>query len=343
MTHINDQIHTHSNPDCHVCGTRGEPLYQRLQDRLFSAPGKWDLKRCQDPRCGLVWLDPMPAEEDIEQFYETYYTHQDKAPPNNYLRGAYRRLAAGYTASRYGYRSNGGSRLDQILGRLIYLLPGRRADLDARVFFLKSQSGGRLLEVGCGGGAILNSLQKLGWATEGLDFDPNSIRNAQAKGLKVHLGGLEQQEYPDNTFDVIVMSHVIEHVPDPLALLRECLRIVKLGGKVVTITPNANSWGHHLYGVDWRGLEPPRHLHIFTQKSLTKIALMAGFEKNKCWSVGRARAILLASRSLHRTDGIMKRYPLSMRLWAEGMELIEWLLLKMGRVEGEEIVLVCKK
>lgn len=103
-------------------------------------------------------------------------------------------------------------------------------------------------------------MQALGWQVEGVDFDPKGVRNAQAKGLTVHLGDLDRQGYPDDSFDAVAMSHVIEHVPDPSALLRECRRILKPGGRLVVLTPNVASWGHRLYGSDWRGLEPPRRM-----------------------------------------------------------------------------------
>jgi hypothetical protein len=71
-------------PNCYLCGTGGEPLYEGLKDRLFNAPGEWNLKRCPNPECGLLWLDPMPLEEDIGMAYETYFTHaapEDMPPP----------------------------------------------------------------------------------------------------------------------------------------------------------------------------------------------------------------------------------------------------------------------
>ena len=69
------EIQTRPCPDCYICGTKGQPLCQGLEDRLFGALGRWNLKSCPNPDCGLVWLDPMPIEEDIGNAYETYYTH----------------------------------------------------------------------------------------------------------------------------------------------------------------------------------------------------------------------------------------------------------------------------
>src|SRR5206468_4239492 len=131
------------------------------------------------------------------------------------------------------------------------------------VFYLPSMRDGRLLEIGVGSGQMLAAMRTHGWQVEGVDLDPAAVRNAQAKGLPVKLGTLEEQNYPDCSFDAIVMSHVIEHVPAPVSFLNECRRVLKPHGRLVLITPNSDSLGHRLYDRNWRGLEPPRHLHIF--------------------------------------------------------------------------------
>lgn len=74
---IETTIRTRPYPNCYLCSTLGKPLYQGLKDCLFGAAGEWNLKKCPNPECGLVWLDPMPIEEDIHKAYQNYYTHQD--------------------------------------------------------------------------------------------------------------------------------------------------------------------------------------------------------------------------------------------------------------------------
>ena len=54
-------------------------LYDGLKDRLFDASGSWNLRACANDKCGLVWLDPMPVEQDLHKAYQTYYTHTDHA------------------------------------------------------------------------------------------------------------------------------------------------------------------------------------------------------------------------------------------------------------------------
>src|SRR5262249_20209517 len=75
----NEGIEVRSVATCYLCGTEGYELYRGLRDRLFGAPGSWDLRRCPNSKCGLIWLDPMPTETDIHRLYATYYTHQPRA------------------------------------------------------------------------------------------------------------------------------------------------------------------------------------------------------------------------------------------------------------------------
>jgi SAM-dependent methyltransferase len=91
------------------------------------------------------------------------------------------------------------------------------------------------------------------------------------------VGALKEQALPDAHFDVILMSHVIEHLPDPLDELIECRRILKPSGSIVIATPNARGLGHLAVGRHWLGLDPPRHLQIFTAKALTRLLAMSGF------------------------------------------------------------------
>lgn len=313
-----DIIRTRPCPNCYICGTRGEPLYQGLQDRLFGCPGTWDLKKCANSGCGLLWLDPMPVEEDIAKAYRNYQTHRDVQIQNNWLRRIYRYMREVYLSDKYGYPLGTARFYVRVLSRLIYLYPARHADFDYSASYLHAQPGGRLLDVGCGNGAMLRLMQDRGWRVEGIDVDPEAVSNARAKGLKVHHGSLLEQEFLDGTFDAIVMNHVIEHVPEPDGLLRECHRILKVGGRLVIVTPNVSSMLHKKFRQKWRGLEPPRHLHLFTRSSLQILALNERFTVVSLWT------------SIRGAPGIY-------------FQTIEWLLKKLKPDVGEELILIAEK
>ncbi len=331
---------------CFICGGPGEPLYQGLSDRLFGAAGTWGLRRCADRDCGLIWIDPLPLAEDIGKAYERYYTHSDQATPDTWLRKAFVAARRAYLTAQYGYPRAPSQWWAAVLIPFVYLYPRARAVMDFNVMWLPSRPGGRLLDVGCGSGVLLHFMRELGWRAEGVDFDPRAAQNAAAKGVQVHVGELAAQRFPDGAFDAVTMSHFIEHVHDPLALLRECHRILQPGGRLVVVTPNSASFGHHIYKENWRGLEPPRHLHLFNIACLDTLAARSGFgERTLSTSIRDAYGIFLSSRSIARSGqyAMGAPQPRRLRVWARAMEWVEWLVLKARPDAGEELVLIARK
>ena len=299
---IDRQIRTKPCPYCYVCKTRGELLYHDLKDLLFGIPGYWHLKRCPNPVCGLIWLDPMPVSQDLPGLYTNYYTHDKPIRKSGIMHRFHERALAGYLNRQWGYELGARSRMDTFLGYLFYLHPAGRAYADAHVMNLHRRSTSHLLEIGFGNGEVLDRLLSYGWQVEGVETDPAAVQKARNRGLNVRIGDLIDQNYPDESFDAIVSKHVIEHVPDPLRFLIECYRILRPEGRLVFYTPHADSWGHRLYKEHWRGLEPPRHLFIFTISSLTTLARRAGF-KNPISSVtDRGMGYLRESHLLKKGD-----------------------------------------
>lgn len=228
----------------------------------------------------------------------------------------------------------------------MYLHPGRRADLDFSVFYLRSKPHGHLLDIGCGSGTLLKGMHQLGWQAEGVDFDAAAVQNARTKGLSVYHGSLAEQKFPASTFDAVTMSHLIEHVSDPVELLRECYRLLKPGGYLVIVTPNANGWGHRLYGADWRGLEPPRHIQIFAPGPLKSVLREAGFQNvHMSTTIRAADFYFIASRSLRRIGRhkMGETQPRRVRFWGRAMQAIEWARLKLDHQAGEEIAAIAQK
>jgi len=321
-------------------------LYPGMRDRLFSVPGKWNLTKCANPDCGLIWLDPMPLEEDIGKAYVNYYTHQDTNEYRNRLRTRlFRFVKEGYWAKKYGYFKDSVRGWNKLLGNLIYLHPLKHAETDMMVRYLPAQSG-RLLDVGCGSGEWHKFMQQMGWLVEGIDFDLFAVEKAKNKGLQVKLGTLEAQEYPDNHFDAITMTHVIEHAHSPLRLLRECHRILKPGARLVVVTPNSQSLGHSIFKENWRGLEPPRHLHLMNMATLKSAVIDAGF------GIATIRTLMTSPYILHQSyalrnnaasrNGDLQLPPLE-SLIARILTIIELVVLLVNRNAGEELVLMAKK
>ena len=331
---------------CSLCGGRGELLYQNLRDKLFKSPGSWNIRRCSNTNCETVWLDPAPPETEIARYYSSYYTHQDEQEdPPGFARLLYSRAKNAYLATKYGYQPSRSTMLNRFIADIVALRPAWREAFGFSVFYLNSVPDGKLLELGCGSGAMLKAMEERGWQVQGVDFDPVAAKVARARGLTVHQGTLWQQRYLDDTFDAVTASHFIEHVYDPVELLRECKRILKPEGLLVLITPNARSLGHRIYGRDWRGLEPPRHLRIFTSSSLASAIRRAGFRAHEFHTSVRGRGNFLASIQLRRSK--LSVDDISYKIWdrflAEMMVVVEELKWICSPDLGEEIVLIARK
>lgn len=256
-------------PACVVCGASGRLLYEDLEDRLVGTPGRWRMLRCADAGCGLLWLDPPPDARTLAAAYQGYHTHAPPPGRTAWERTLRRWLREGHFAARFGYPVRG-AWLKRVLALALRPDPDLRENLDRIVMHLEPRPGGRVLDVGCGGGLTLAQLRDLGWQVEGVDPDPEVAAAAARRGLTVRVGSLPQQGYPDASFDAVTLGHVIEHVAEPAALLAECRRVLRPDGRLSLVTPNAASLGHARFGRDWRGLEPPRHLQVFTAAALER-------------------------------------------------------------------------
>lgn len=140
---------------------------------------------------------------------------------------------------------------------------------------------GRLLDVGCGQGEFLAYAAAAGWQVEGVDVDPLRIALArEQRGLQVFEGELHEAAYPSESFDVVFMSEVIEHIVDPVPLMQEIHRILRPGGIAFLRTGNGRSWAARLRGAAWDYYRFCFHGHIryYSPGSARALAHASGFE-----------------------------------------------------------------
>jgi SAM-dependent methyltransferase len=209
--------------------------------------------------------------------------------------------------------------------------------------YLEKIAPGKLLDVGCGDGTRLARFRALGWEVQGQEVDARAaIRARSVAGVPVYLGSLEDGAFADATFDAVVMNHVLEHVHDPVRLLAECHRVLKRSGILVSVTPNIESYGHRRFGSYWRGLEPPRHLFLFSRRTLREAARRAGFGESHVWTTA-VNALRLVYDSLYILELHGKRRD-SPKTFRRGLLLLAYqvwmtLLCIWDRNSGEECVL----
>jgi len=218
---------------CILCGGNRHRVLFRNFDRLHGKPGVFEIVRCE--ACGLVSTRPQP--EDISRYYPDEYEPHNLKPERG-----------------------GWARLMRILQRFV------ASPVPPEL----KRSKGKFLDIGCGTGVFLKELQTAGWEVHGVDISEKAIAVAREKlGLKnVKVGTLEGVRYPDEFFDVINMSHLIEHLPDPLGTLKEVKRVLRFGGCLVVTTPNFASVGARIFRGFWFPLDTPRHLYLFSPQTI---------------------------------------------------------------------------
>jgi SAM-dependent methyltransferase len=247
---------------CPLCKKPGKLAHEKVTDCFeFNSSTRWPIRRCISGKCGVTWLDPSPLESEIYRAYLNYYTH------------------AGATDECIYYPPQYGSVSRFMLSGFRKALKLTGIHKKRSMFWLHDleRGNGRLLEIGCGNGSRLVDLQSLGWCVEGQEIDPKAVQNGRAKGLHIHEGTLDTVNIQENTFDVVLLSHVLEHIHRPKEFLTKCRNLLKPGGRLVISTPNVNSFGHKIYRRYWRPLEVPRHIIIYTPRAIENILREIGF------------------------------------------------------------------
>ena len=314
-----------------LCDSPAYELYTGLEDHLFGVVGRWSMARCSNSRCGLAWLEPHPASEDIAGFYADYYTHREEAGGGRSDEGA---------SSRTLMRS-----LSQLMSSALGL---RRARRRSELMFLQDRAPGRLLDLGCGSGARLRAFARGGWAVEGQDVDARALAVAREQNPEgvFHHGDLTELALPPSCYDAIIMNHVLEHLENPLGVLRACKKLLKPGGDLVSIQPNLDSRGHEKFGAHWRGLELPRHLYHYSPGSMAGLVEAAGLRGAAVTTsvVNRENFYIgsqLLRHGLHRQD--VANLPMGIRVGTMLSQYSGFLLHWASPKRGEELVLHWRK
>jgi 2-polyprenyl-3-methyl-5-hydroxy-6-metoxy-1,4-benzoquinol methylase len=328
-------------PVCYLCGSPGSVFYSQLRDRTFDVPGEWNLRQCSNADCSLVWMDPQPHRHEIAKLYSSYYTHDAEPAPRSWLG----RMKLAILCSTLGYEHPTGAIIDKIGGWLLGRISLLREMGEGMILWCPSKWRGRLLDVGCGSGALLRNFAQLGWDVHGIEADPNAVTVARnVLGVDVRSGTIESGGFAAGCFDVVTMSHVIEHLPDPITSLTECYRTLRPGGHLVVVTPNCESWARRLFGRNWAAWELPRHFFLFSARTLKTCAERAGFEVSLVRSSARdARVAWIASLSIRRR-GLLPGFKLRLTPTAVlGGVLFQAAEHIRGGGAGEELVMIATR
>lgn len=234
------------------------------RDLMYDLHQRYDYYLCTG--CGGTFQHPMPDMKTIASFYPSDYSvyaadaTQRRISP---LRKALLRQTCGYAG------------LDvALLWRVLASLLAPFVAPPATPRFIES---GRMLDVGCGNGRYLSTMRKLGWQVQGVEFSADGVRACHQVNLPVHHGDLHSALFPDASFDLVTVRHVIEHIAEPQPFFAELARILKPGGQLIFETPNSDALGRALFGANWYHNDVPRHLILYSPSNLTDLAKRHGF------------------------------------------------------------------
>jgi SAM-dependent methyltransferase len=137
----------------------------------------------------------------------------------------------------------------------------------------------QLLDVGCGAGSLLEAAARNKWAAFGVEVSQSASDHIRGRGFEVFCGELQSANYPDEHFDVVIASEVLEHVTDPRAMLEGIARVLRPGGLLWATTPHGRGISARILGLEWSIVCPPEHLQLFSVAGIKGLLSGVGFRR----------------------------------------------------------------
>lgn len=247
--------------DCNYCGQDNWQLVNEGPDLGLNRPGAFRLVRCNN--CDLIYQNPQPTREELGQFYPDEYSLYQTA---------------------------------ESLTRVAELSQQHAMSRRCQRVMRHAPTPGVILDVGCATGEFLQAMRELGWQAVGIELSDYAAGYARERaGLDVRTGTLEEAAFAQDSFDVVTLWDVFEHVLNPQETLAEIARVLKPGGLVVIHTPNPSCLEARLFGSSWIGWERPRHLHLFAPDVLRHYLRDAGFSVESLESFSGRLSVTLLS------------------------------------------------
>ena len=236
--------------------------------------------RCE--RCGLVQMNPQPLEGETKQRYDERHGEE--------------------------YLSYEIANEESFLNLSLLALKDAGFDEIERGFLNTGGKPGRLLDIGCATGSLLAKLRERGWETAGVEISgPQAEYARQKRNLDVRSLPLEENRFPAASFNVVLASHLIEHLNNPAAMAAEVHRILAPGGRFFVTTPNIAGFQARLFRGSWRSAIFD-HLYLFSIKTLSKLLKEKGFAIERIGTWGGLAAGLAPAPVKRVFDRAAKRF-----------------------------------
>lgn len=173
---------------------------------------------------------------------------------------------------------------------------------------------GTLLEVGCASGSYLEEMRQRGWQVQGIEFSESAAQAGRAKGLHIQTASVETATSPQGELDVVAAWMVLEHVHDPLRVLRRIRSWVKPGGFLIASVPDGSCAWTRLFHEVWYDLHLPNHLYHFTPGTLTHVLGRSGWKVDRLYWQKNPNCLLQSLNLAAASKG-----------WTHAGNLVRWL------------------
>jgi ubiquinone/menaquinone biosynthesis C-methylase UbiE len=266
---------------CEICqSTKMKKLFS-VEDRVIKRKEKYYLVECLD--CRQKCIFPMPSDAEIGNLYpdDVQYYGENNANLINVNLKKVNKLVSYILYKKFNYpKKENDSVFIKIIGSIFIKLCGEWLYRHPKFHVPVYKKNGILLEIGFGSGNALLNFKNLGWEVIGIETSKirceqmkikNNIRTINTSGYKIPL--------ENQTVDVIYMNQAFEHMPHPKLALQEYYRVLKSGGQIIMTVPNISCVQAQLSGSKWRGIEAPRHLYLYSKKTLNNILTLSGFKE----------------------------------------------------------------
>lgn len=234
------------NISCPVCGANDyRKIFNTKDYRIGTCGNVFTVARCS--RCGFMFLNPRPLESEIVKFYPKDFHRKDET----FL---YKLISPCFNAAQ---------------ASIVRL-------------FKKQKPNSALLDIGCGNGGFMLSMQRNGYEVFGVELNLEAAKYApdSLKG-RILYKDIKECNFTPKSFDIITCFQSLEHIFDLEELFGEIRRIMKDDGILYICVPNMEFFEARLFGPYYYNLEVPRHLYFFTQESIRKLLLKNGFVINR--------------------------------------------------------------
>jgi len=296
---------------CDLCHSNQSDVVVQQRDLLLEvSKEEFSIVRCRN--CGLVYLNPRPSKDLLGTFYPTVYYPpvQTKSRPKiqEQVKKFSARLKRWVLEDYYEYPSTVANKWLRVLRKLL-LWPDMALRVLKGRYPLPWRGGGKVLDVGCGAGGNLKTLHDQGWDPYGIEISEVAAAHARELVTKnIHAGTLESAPFVSKSFDLVLMSHSLEHLPSPVDALRRIHRLLKDDGLLVVSVPNLSSLEFKLFGPWWFHLDPPRHLYHFGKRTLSRLLEQTGFRPITV-RTGVGTTFFMASAERLWKHGFQKKLP----------------------------------